>query len=350
MDLATHAVTSLALARGFFPGRSWPFVAGVVLAGTLADGDLLTFLFGPGVYLTGRNTFTHSFVGAVVVIGIAVLFMRLLQPGGGPLQTLRLRSGQEAAATKPTFAVTLLATSLAAIVHVLMDLATASGVALLWPFRRTRFAGDCVPFLDPWMLAILVTGIVLPELLALVGSEIGAKEKAPRGRNGALFASALVVLYVGGRLILHGNAAVQLDAHSYHGESPRSVAALPDSLSLFTWHGIVETTAQICLPEVQITNAARFDPDRAVCVHKPEESMALAAAQKTRTAQEFLQAARFPRASISTVEDSYEVVLRDMSDVAQNETLHGLAARILLDRNAQVISQSIVWARSVQLR
>jgi len=319
------------------------------LAGTLADIDLLIVSLGPDAYLAGHYTFTHSLIGTIVVIGIAVLFVRLLPSGSGPPGTLRLRSGQEAALTCPGLGTIVLATSLAAIVHVLVDLATSSGVGLLWPFRITRFAWDYLPFLDPWVLAMLVAGIALPQLFALVSSEIGAKEKASRGQNGALVALALVVFYGGARALLHGYAVSQLDAHSYRGESPRHAAAFPDTLSLVTWRSVVETASQICTADVP-TAGTRFDPQSAACLHKPEESAALTVAQKTGAAQAFLRAARFPKASVGVTADGSEIVLRDMRDTAQNETLNALAARVLLDRKRQVTIQSVVWARQAGLR
>jgi len=343
VDVATHAVPSFALARGFFPRHSWPFAVGVILAGTLADLDLLTLLFGPQAFLSGHYTVTHSLIGTVAVVCIALMFVKVLSSRDGQFQ-------KTAPNHKPGFAALLLATSLAAIMHVLMDLATSSGVALLWPFRASRFAWDFLPFLDPWLLALLVMGIALPELLALVGSEIGVKEKGPRGRNGARFALAVAVLYIGARAILHGGAVAQIDAHSYRGESPHKVAAFPDSLSFVTWHGVVETDSQICTVDVPVAGTAHFDAETALCAHKPEESEALTAAQKTPTAQEFLQAASFPKASVNPMESGSEVVLRDLRDIVQNEVAHALAARIRVAPRGQVTSQNIVWARNVRLR
>jgi len=86
VDFASHFLTSLALARGFFPRRAWWFVLGVVLAGTLADVDLVAELFGPGAYLTGRHTYTHSILGTVVVIAIAVGVALALDRKKRPLQ------------------------------------------------------------------------------------------------------------------------------------------------------------------------------------------------------------------------------------------------------------------------
>src|SRR4029077_7016195 len=63
----------------------------------------------------------------------------------------------------------------AGVLHFGMDACQSNGVALLWPFSSKRFAADLLPGIDPWILTILVAAIALPELLHLVGSEIGAK-------------------------------------------------------------------------------------------------------------------------------------------------------------------------------
>jgi hypothetical protein len=246
--------------------------------------------------------------------------------------------------------VILIAAAIAAIVHLLLDAATSKGVALLWPLRHVRIAWDLLPSTDAWIILLLAAGILLPELFALISSEIGAKDKAPRGRNGALISLAFIGIYIGARVILHANAVAQLDAHSYRGESPRSVAALPDSFSIFAWHGIAETTSQICTVYVPATSASRFDSEAAACVHKPEPSAALAIAQQTDAAQRFLAAARYPKASVGTTESETEVAIRDMRDVTEGESRFALAARVLLDTRPQVISQRIVWARNVHLR
>jgi inner membrane protein len=316
---------------------------GVVLAGTLADVDMLTELIGPGAYLSGRRTYTHSIFVTVLVIAIAVGVALVLRGKTGPPQKPGL-------ATDGGIAALLAAATLGAVVHVLMDLATSNGLELLWPMRGSRFAWDWLPGMDLWILLLLLVGILLPELFGLVGSEIGAKSKTPRGRNGAIAALALMVIYVVARATLHGNAVAQLDAHTYRGESPRRLAAFADSLSVMTWHGVVETETEICTVSVPATDGARFDPEIAVCIHKPEGSPALAAAQQTESVRRFLQARRFPKASVGATEDGTEVVVRDFRDIAVEDTRYALAARVLLDRSGRVTSQDIVWASKVRLR
>lgn len=333
MDISTHALASLALARGFFPRRRWPITVGMIFAGTLADVDFVAVLFGPAAYLEARRTFTHSILGTIVVIALAALFTRYL-------------SSKQLESWRAVFP----AMASAAVLHVLLDLGQSEGVALLWPFREIRFAADWLPGIDPWLLAFLIAGILVPELFLLVTSEIGAKSKSPRGRNGAIVAFAMVLVYVSARAVLHSSSTALLEPRTYHGESARKVGAFPDALSLFTWHGIVETQSLICLLGVPAGSAKSFDPEAADCMHKPESSPELDVAQKTAVAQKYLQIARFPRASVAKTQDGFEVVIRSMVDQAQGETRHRVAATIFLSAQYAVTNQTFVWLSDIHLR
>ena len=307
----------------------------MIVAGTLADVDIASILFGPAAYFAGRRTFTHSILGTVVLIAIAAA-----------LAFVWKGKKREAAVLRDI----LLATSCAAVLHVLMDLCTSDGVELLWPGRGTRFAADWVASVDPWILLLLLAGILLPEVFRLVSSEIGAKDKAPRGRNGALVALALLVIYVGARATLHGNAVAMLEPHTYRGESPRRIGAFAEPLTMLTWRGVVETQSSVCLISVPVMGGGHFDPELGVCLHKPEDSALLEAAGKTRVAEEFVRVARFPRAAVDKTQDGYEVSLRDVRDLAEEETRGRVAAQILLDGNFKVQSEKFVWAGEVRLR
>jgi hypothetical protein len=160
----------------------------------------------------------------------------------------------------------------------------------------------------------------------------------------------LVLIYVGARATLHGNAVAQLDAHTYRGESPRRLAAFADPVTLVTWHGVVEMATQICTVNVPASESARFDPESGVCVHKPEDSPLLQTAEQTEATKKFLQSARFPKASVGTIEGGTEVVVRDVRDYAEDEKRFAVAARILLDRDGRVTHQEILWASETHLR
>ena len=309
----------------------------------MADLDLVSALVGPGAFLNARHTLTHSIAGTLAVICVAVGIALLVRPKNGPPQ----KAGPTSKIGIPTL---LIAATLAAVMHVLMDVCTSAGLPVLWPWRQTRFAWDWLPHVDPWILALLLAGILLPELFRLVGSEIGTKDTAPRGRGGALAALVLVLIYVGARATLHGNAIAQLNAHTYRGESSGRLAAFADPVSLITWHGVVETSTQICTVDVPAAGSARFDPEGGLCVHKPEDSAPLQAAQQAATVKKFLESARCPKASVGTTENGTEIDIRDVRDSAQAEKRFALAVRVLLDRNARITNQQFLWASEARLR
>ena len=105
--------------------------------------------------------------------------------------------------------------------HLAMDAAQWQGVELFWPFNPARIAADWLPSIDPWIIAILIAAIALPEFFHLVSSEIGAKDKRPRGFVGAIVGLVFVLVYIGLRAELHGTAVSQLRNRVYVGENPR---------------------------------------------------------------------------------------------------------------------------------
>jgi len=338
VDLLTHILLSFALVRAFFPRSGWPVILATVAGGTLADADAFSFFFGPAAYLTVHHTFTHSLPGTVVVVFVSVaiaFFARRREP--------------------LIFTTLFLAASFAAVVHLFLDLCQSDGITLLWPFHSTRISGDFVSTTDVWIFGLLLAGLLLPELFRLVGSEIGAKEKAPRGRNAAIVVLAALVVYVGAHTIFHQRALSTMEAHTYHGESSRHSAAFADSVSLFHWHGVIETSSAICQIEVPLGSQQRFDPEALTCLHKPEPSPELSAAVATPTARKLLNAIRFPRAAVqkntgARNTDEYEVTIRSLSDPAAGLADRSVAARLVLDSKLQILDEELVWARYLRVR
>jgi membrane-bound metal-dependent hydrolase YbcI (DUF457 family) len=338
VDFAAHALLSFAIARAFFSRSGWPVLLATLAGGTLADADLFSIFFGPSAYLALHHTFTHSLPGTIVVVMLSVaiaFFARRREP--------------------LVFTTLFLAASFAAIVHLFLDLCQSDGITLLWPFRRTRIAGDYISSSNFWLLGLLLAGILLPELFRLVSTEIGAKSKTPRGRNAAIAVLTVILVYVGIHAVFHQRALSTLEAHTYHGESSRHSAAFPDSVSLFRWHGLVETTSAICQLEVPVGTQKPFDPEALNCLHKPEPSPELAAAVATPTARKLLQAIRFPRAAVQkntprqNIEE-YEITIRSLADLAAGLSDHSVGAQIVLDVNARVLDEELVWARYLRVR
>ena len=305
----------------------------MLFAGTLADVDLISEWFGPAAYLAARRTFTHSLLGTLVIIAIAAWIAHRLD-------------GQR----RETWKGILAATSCAVLAHLLFDFCQSGGIALLWPFGGTRYALDWLPQVDLWILLLLLGGVVVPEFFLLVSLEIGAKDKRPRGRNGALAALVLIGIYVGARGLLHSSSVALLEPRSYRGESPRREEAFAESFSVLTWHGVVETQSYLCLIDVPVTSGDSFDPESATCLHKPEESPVLTAVQQSAVGRKFLSAARMPRAAVDKTEGGYEVIIRDLRDVAEQQTRNRVVARIWLDSGSRIVSEQLGWAGEAHLR
>ena len=342
MDIVTHGLASFAVARGFFPRAGKAAVAAAIVGGTIADVDWLSYYFGPSSYLTSHHTYAHSILGAILIsAGVAAVIFRFLSQSK--------RNGAPISATVATNLPPILFAALcAALLHLAMDACQSSSVMLFWPFRSRRIAADWLPRIDPWILTILIACIAVPELLRLVSSEIGAKDKKPRGQTGAIIGLALVLTYIGTRATLHSNVVATMESRTFHGETPRRVSAFPETLSIFTWHGVVETESALDQIDVDATSANNFDPDTSMRLFKPEPSAALDAARKSAAAKKFLAAARIPKASVEKTESGYTVVLRDLRYAATGETQREVAAVIELDSNNKVTSEELVWAQELR--
>jgi len=328
MDVLTHGLASYSVSRAVFPRASRTTLLAAVLAGVVADLDQLSAYIGPSAFLAWHRSATHSVVGTLVIVAAffaVVSFTTRNKPNADPIRTVFL---------------TLLATCA---LHVAMDLTQNESVQFLWPFRAQRYSADWVAHFDLWILLILLAGALLPQLLALVTEEIGAKSKAPRGRLGAILALLVVFLYAGTRLVLHGNATAMMDARTYRGELPRRVAAFAESESPFHWRGIVETERAFHDLDLSLASSSSFNPDAAVVYYNPESSAPLDAARTTDSVRHFLEAAKFPKATVEKSNSGYRVQLRDLAEQRESRSGPRVVAVVETDANAKVLNDELAW-------
>ncbi len=326
MDPVTHGFASYALARTTFPRASRATLAGAVLAGTAADLDQLSSSSGPSAFLAWHRTFTHSIATAITLAALLTLALVLI--------------GKQ---KKDSIKTILPLFLMASLLHLAMDSCQNESVELLWPFRSQRYSLDCVAHLDLWILLMLLAGALLPLLLGLVTEEIGAKSKAPRGRIGAALALLAVCAYMGGRFVFHGNAVAMMESRTYRGELPRKVAAFAESDTPFHWHGIVETERALHGIDLDLTRGSAFNPDSSAVAYKPEPSPPLEAARNTEAARRFLQAARFPKATIEKTNTGFRVEIRDFPHQKHAHLGLRVIAVIETDPGGNVLSQELIW-------
>jgi hypothetical protein len=143
--------------------------------------------------------------------------------------------------------------------------------------------------------------------------------------------------------VLHNNAVAALESRTYRGESARKSAAFAESGSPFRWHGIVETESALHDVEVEVGPVASFDPDAAITSYKPEPSPALDAARDTAVARRFLQAARFPKATVEKTPDGFHITLRAFPYNRNASSDLRLHAQIETDSSGRIVSQQLAW-------
>ena len=67
MDVVTHGLASYALTRAVFPRVSAVTMAGVIVAGMIADVDMFSARFGPSAFLEWHRTYAHSLTVAFFI-------------------------------------------------------------------------------------------------------------------------------------------------------------------------------------------------------------------------------------------------------------------------------------------
>ena len=326
MEPITQAVASIALARCGFEKTTRLAIPMMVTAGLAADLDWLARLAGPRAFLAAHHTATHSLLGTVVIAAIvAAIFIPIGKRMHRPVLFL------------PAFAACLAGASL----HLLLDLTNSYGVKLLWPFSGKWFALDLATPFDPWIVLLLLAGLLLPALFRLITEEIGAKSKRRAYDRGAVIALALVGIYFAGRFVLQQRATAELDSRQYRGETPVQVAAFPQTLSPLFWTGVVETDDTFDELDISLSPGVNFDPDSARIFYKPEASEALEMARRSDTAIAFLEFARFPLARVQRESEGYQITLRDLRFDRDQGAENGIVAAIAVDDKNQVTHEEL---------
>jgi inner membrane protein len=330
MDPVTHALASAALDRAGLRALSPLAMLILVVSGTAADLDLLSYFGGPSGYFHYHFAMLHSILGSTALaVAIAIGFCVWARGPRGE----RLR-----------FARVLLLCVIGAGVHLLLDCLGADGVQLFWPFRQRWFALDLLPQIDPWILAALIIGLLLPALFRLVSEEIGERKKQKTVSKGAVAALIVMALYIGERALLHQRAMEALMSHDYHGAAPLAAGAFPDSPSPFLWRGVVETANTIEQVDVPLGPGDEFRADTSLTVYKPEDSLALDVARRALLAKEFLAYARFPLAELQSIPNGSLVTIRDFRFAPESDAAGNLRAVIELDGQLHVRSEELEFA------
>lgn len=337
MDNVTHTLTALVLGRALGLGarpasRRVPYAtAALVVAANVQDIDWFALAAGARAYLEAHSGF-HSLAGAVV-LGAGV--------GLGFWSYARRRQPSRLAGLRNLLLVSLLG----ALSHSLLDWATPEGATWLWPLRRTWYALDWLPYVDLWLLVILLFGLGVPSLFRLIGEEIGTRPSAGGLRRGAYAALVAAAVLVAGRATLHSEAVGQLESHLYRERMPLRAAAFPTPLNPLRWTGVAETDSTYEAVE-QVLRGPRRSFEVTATYYKPSPSPALTAALTTRSAQAFLAWARFPHASVTPQGGGGRLHLVDVRSSVLVPRPRGFGAWVDVNSRLEVEWESVTFERA----
>lgn len=341
MEPFTHAFTSLALGKS---GERWLprfGVAMLVAAGIAPDLDYASYLGGPGAFFRLHRTLLHSLLGsALLACAIAAAFYVLDQ------KWPRSHVAQDKKYPPLAFLPALAVCAIGIGGHILLDVASGIGVQLFWPFRFGWYRWNLDGNLDPWVLLILIAGLLLPLLFRLVNEEVGDRRKGRGGSRAAVVTLILLAIYFGWRWHLHGEAVDLLLSREYHNRVALSAAAFPDGSAPFDWRGVAVTDNTVEELDVSLGPNADFDPDRSRTHFKPDDSAVLEAGSKTADAQRFLSYATIPVASVAPLEDGYRFEIHDMRFASDDFDPANIFVRVDFDSHLRMRNQQFLFASS----
>jgi inner membrane protein len=308
----------------------------LIVSGVAADLDYASYLAGPAAFLKLHRALFHSALGSVAMIGLIAAAFCFLD---------RKRPSKNTAAPLG-FAEASAVCAIAVVCHLALDFCNGESVQLLWPFKIVSAAWNLTQSLDPWILFLLLTGLLLPHLFRLVSDEIGERKRGAVGGKGATIALILLAAYLSGRAYLHSRAVDLLLSREFHRREPLAAGAFPLATAPFSWRGVVTTDNTIEEVELSVAPGAEFDPDHSLTHYKPEASAALDAGQGTASARKFLAYARFPLASVIRLEDGFRFELRDMQFASGGNSLADIFVRADLDSGLRVREEEFRFASS----
>lgn len=341
MEPFTHAFASLALGKSGERRLPRFGLFMLIAAGVAPDLDYASYLAGPGAFFRLHRTLFHSLLGGfLLACAIAAVFCVLDE------KWPHSHVAQDKKYPPVTFRIALVVCVIGVAGHILLDVASGIGVRLLWPFRAGWSRWDLDGNLDPWVLLILVAGLLLPLLFHLVNEEVGERRKGRGAARAAAATLILLVLYFGWRWHLRGEAVDLLMSREYHQRVALEAEAFPDPSAPLDWRGVAVTDNTVEELGVSLASNADFDPERSRTHFKPDDSAVLEAGRKTAVARRFLSYATIPIASVTPQEDGFRFEIHDMRFASGDFDPANIFVRVDFDSHLRVLSQQLLFAAS----
>jgi len=384
MEPVTHMLTGACLARAGFNRKAAYATLAMAVGAEFPDIDTLSSLRGPVEGFTHHRGITHTFVGlpfeAAFIVGAVYGLHRwrvaraARAPSSKPLTKAPVRWGA-------LYGFTLIAL----LSHLLLDFTNNYGIRPFFPFNPHWYAASIVFIFDPLIFLLLVGAFVAPAIFGLVGSEVGARKPAFRGRGWAIAALVAIVGIWTLRETQHlravrlavaqsvevprpANAAVQMPTPDgpLPDEPPPAIAqaqralASPDPLSPFRWYTVTDFGRFYQLAEVDSMRGTSTPSENPHWKVTPDP--VLLAAEKSRLGRAYLDWSPMPFLDVSEVSEHtdadgspeeaalprgyHRVMFQDPRFMGETLLLHfsgrvPITGEVELDEKNRVVSQSM---------
>jgi inner membrane protein len=335
MEPITHFLTGAALSRAGFNRKTALATVTMTLAAEAADIDVVAYVKGSAAGFIAHRGITHTFLA---VPAMAALVVGMVWAADSLWQRRRRSKGKPAPPVR-RWGLLFWFACIAGLSHLLLDFTNNYGVRPFYPFVRQWYAWDIVFIIEPLILVALILALTLPWLFALVGQEIGARERGPRGRGAAIAALLFMVALWGLRDFEHRRALAALNAVEFHHEAAVRVAAFPYMVNPFRWAGVSEISEAYVSANVDSLRPEVDPGNDAQTYYKPEASPTTDIARETALGRSYLEWARFPLIEtehLSTPEAGHEVRFSDVRFLYPDGRRRVLEAYVLLDAERRV--------------
>ena len=335
MDPLTHMLTGACISRAGLNRKTSLATLTLVLAAEMPDIDFLAYFGGPVFGFAHHRGITHTFLGlpamAALALGMAWVVHRLLARWARPRKT------------PPRWGLLYGYACLGGLSHILLDFTNSYGVRPFAPFYPRWFSWDIVSIVEPLLLLALLAGLIIPSLFGLIQEEVGARSAGLRGRGGAIFALACMLIIWGLRDFEHRRAIAALESRLYHDAEPIRVSAYPYNINPFVWYAVVETPDTFETMKVD-SLTPEVDPQGRVRIrYKPEETPASLAAKKSYLGRVYLDWAQYPMFEVEqrdSGEMRYRVRFYDLRYDYPESPARLLNASVELNEQLRVIAAS----------
>jgi inner membrane protein len=188
MDPVTHTLVGASLAESGLKRRTALGMATLLIAANLPDVDIASYFWGNETALWFRRGVTHGVLAIVlfplVLTGAVILWDRTVRRRKGRVPERRVFGWQ-----------ILLLSYIGVASHPLLDFLNVYGMRWLMPFSDKWYYGDTLFIVDPWVWAVLVSGIVMAKKQGAGSVERGAGSGSTK-RNWTVIALSVMATYV----------------------------------------------------------------------------------------------------------------------------------------------------------